>query len=91
MVKAVSKDGDTFKYYMDVDSYVVLKMNSKVKMQGQEVESDTFMSNYQEGEGFVYAGKIETRMGGQVTAIIVIDEMLIGVEMDDSLFEKPTK
>lgn len=91
VVKAVSEEGDVFTYYMDVDSYVVLKMNSKVKIQGQEVESDTYMSNYQEGDGFVYAGKIETRMGSQVTATIIIDEMVIGNELDDSMFEKPTK
>mgnify|MGYP002865612296 CR=1 FL=1 len=91
VVKAVSKDGDTFRHYIDSESYVVIKMNSKIKMQGQEVESDNFMSNYQEGDGFIYAGKIETKMNGQIASTIVIDNMSIGAKLDSALFEKPVK
>lgn len=91
VIKVVTKDEDTFTYYIDSESYVAIKMNSKMKMQGQVVESDTFMSNYQEGDGFVYAGKIETRVNGQTQQTIVIDEMTIGLELDPSIFEKPVK
>jgi len=91
VVKAVSKDGDINSYFIDSENYVLIKMNSKLKMQGQEVESDTFMSNYKEGDGFIYAGKMETRMNGQVTATIVLDEVTLGEEFDSSMFDKPVK
>lgn len=91
VVKAVNKDEDIYTYFIDSENYVLIKMNSKVKLQGQEIESDTFMSNYKEGDGFVYAGKMETKMGGQTTATIVIDEMTIGEKYDKSMFDKPVK
>jgi len=91
VVKTISPEGDEYSTYLDVDSFVALKVKSKVMLRGQEVESETYMSNYQEGDGYVYAGKIETRMNGQVASTIVIDEMTLGSEMDDSIFEKPVK
>ena len=91
VVKVVTENDDVFTYFIDSESYVPIKMNSKITLQGQPVESDTFMSNYKEGDGFVYAGKIETRVNGQVTATIVIDEMTLGAEFDESFFDKPKK
>jgi hypothetical protein len=66
-------------------------MNARMKIQGQEVESDTYMSNYKEGDGFVYASKIETKVGGQTTATIVVEEMVLGAELKSSFFDKPAK
>ncbi len=91
VIKAVSEEEDVYTYYFDAESYVPIKMNSKVKMQGQVMESDTYMSNYQEGDGFVFAGKIETKMNGQVVSTIVIDEVTLGVDIDPTIFDKPVK
>jgi hypothetical protein len=91
VIKAVSKDEDVFTFFIDTESYVLIRLNSKMKIQEQIVEYDTFMSNYQEGDGFIYAGKMETKIGGQITATIVIDEMTLGEKYDSSLFEKPVK
>lgn len=91
VVKCVSADGDEYTTYFDAESYVPLKVKNKVKMQGQDVETETYMSNYQEGDGYVFAGKIETRMNGQVAITLVIDEMILGGDFEDSFFEKPVK
>lgn len=91
VVKTISPEGDEYITYLDAESYVPIKIKNKVKMQGQEIESETFMSNYQEGDGYVYAGKIETRMNGQVASTLVIDEMILGGEFEDAFFEKPVK
>ncbi len=91
VVKVVSEDEDIYTYYIDSESYVIIRMNSKMKMQGQVVESDTYMSNYQEGDGFVYPGKIETKVNGQIQNTIVIDDMKIGEKYESSMFEKPGK
>lgn len=90
-VKVVHQNDDTFTYYIDAESYVVLKTSSKMTLDGRTVESETYMSNYQEGDGYVFPGKIETRSGGQIQNTVVIDKMEIGLDLDDSLFEKPTK
>ncbi|MBT3244370.1 MAG: hypothetical protein HN352_14565 [Bacteroidetes bacterium] len=89
VVKSVLAGGDIYTSYIDVENFVMIKQSAKITMQGQEIESDTFMSNFQEGDGFIYPGKIENRVNGQVMSTIVIEEMILGAELDASLFEKP--
>jgi len=91
VVKLVSGDGDAYTNYIDAENYVAIKLHAKVKVQGQEVESETFMSNFQEGDSFIFPGKVETRVNGQVVSIIVIETTEINVELDSTIFDKPTK
>jgi outer membrane lipoprotein-sorting protein len=90
-IKVISEDEDVYTYFIDSESYVTIKMNAKVTMQGQVTESDTFMSNYQEGDGFIYPAKVETKMNGQVISTIVIDKTVLNVELKDGMFDKPSK
>ena len=91
VVKLVSKDGDTYTTFIDAENYVTLKIKAQITMQGQEVESETLMSNYQEGDGFVYPGKMETKVNGQLQNTIVIDETVLDEELESAIFDKPTK
>ncbi|MEA1876529.1 MAG: outer membrane lipoprotein-sorting protein [Bacteroidota bacterium] len=91
VVKLVSENGDTYTNYIDAENYVAIKLHAKVKIQGQEVESETFMSNFQEGDGFIFPGKIETRANGQVVSTIVLETTELNVELDSTFFDKPTK
>ena len=88
VVKVATESEDTYTYYIDAENYVTIKMTSKVIMQGQAVESDTYMSNYQEGDGFIFPGKVETKMNGQVMSTIVIDETILNVDLDPDKFDK---
>jgi len=90
-VKLETKDGDVFTYYLDGDSYMMLRTNSKVKVQGNEAESDTYYSNYMQKEGMAMAGKVETKMNGQVVMTIVMDQVDLNLDFDKALFEKPVK
>ncbi len=91
VVKAITKDGDEIITYIDAENFIPLKSKMTATRQGQEVVTETFMSNYNETNGYVYAGKVETRMGGQVVATIVIDEIVMNPELDQSIFENATK
>ncbi len=88
-VMIVTKDGDSFTNYIDADNYMQIRTTSKVKVQGNEVESDTYYSNYMQVEGLAIPGKAETKMGGQVVNTIVTDKVEINVELDNALFGKP--
>lgn len=90
-VVKVVKDDDEFYNYIDADSYVLIKSKTKMMFDGNAVESETFMSNFQEGDGYIFPGKIETRSNGQVVSTIVIDEMALDVDIADDFFGKPTK
>jgi hypothetical protein len=87
-VKLVTKEGDTFTYYIDSESYIMIRSNTKVKVMGNETETDTYYSNYTQVEGMAVPGKVETKMNGQLMATIVVDKVEINIELNDSLFEK---
>ncbi len=89
VVKLVTDKGDTFTYYIDSDSYIILRTNNKIMMMGNEAETDTYQSNYSIVDGIAVPGKIETKMQGQVVMTLVVDKVEFNPELDDALFEKP--
>lgn len=91
VVKLVSEEGDIYTNYIDAENYVAIKLYAKVKIRGQEIEQNTFMSNFQEGDGFIFPGKIETKANGQITSTIVLETTELNVELDSTFFDKPTK
>jgi hypothetical protein len=90
-IKLVTKEGDNFTYYIDSDSYIMIRSNTKIKVMGNETEADTYYSNYMQVEGMAVPAKIETKMNGQIAMTIVVDKVEFNTELDDALFEKPTK
>jgi len=88
-IKLITKAGDNFIFYIDADSYVILRQNSKMMVMGNESESDTYMSNYSMIEGMAYPGKIDTKMNGQLVMSMTFDKVELEVALDDTLFEKP--
>lgn len=88
-IKLVTNLEDTFTYYIDSDSYLMLRSNSKMKMMGNEVESDTYFSNYSMTEGMAVPGKIETRVNGQTMGSLVVEKVELNPELSDALFGKP--
>jgi len=90
-IKIVTKEGDSFTYYIDSDSYIMIRSNSKIKVMGNETDTDTYYSNYTQMEGMAVPGKIESKMNGQLVGTIVVDKVEFNTELDDSLFEKPIK
>ena len=62
-----------------------------MKVMENEMESDTYFSNYMMVEGIAVPGKIETKMKDQLVVTLIIDKVELNTELDDALFEKPVK
>ena len=90
-IKLETKEGDTFTYYIDSDSYTMLRTNTKMKVMGNEMESDTYYSNYTMVGGIAVPGKIETKVKDQLVMTLVVDKVELNTDLDDALFEKPSK
>ncbi|HUW91814.1 MAG TPA: hypothetical protein VMV74_01515 [Bacteroidales bacterium] len=88
-IKLETKEGDFFTYYIDSDSYILLHSNSKMKIMGNEIESDTYYSNYMMVEGIAVPAKIETKMNGQLMGTLIVDKVELNTDLSDTLFEKP--
>jgi len=88
-IKLEKEDGDVFYYYIDAENYVILKVDAQVMVQGTAVESSSYYSNFKPVNGMIMPFSIESRTNDQVTMNIMIEEIQVDEEVDDSLFEKP--
>ncbi|MGB8358585.1 MAG: outer membrane lipoprotein-sorting protein [Bacteroidales bacterium] len=90
-IKLETKEGDTFTYFIDSDSYIMLRTNTKMKVMGNEMETDTYYTNYMMIQGIAIPATIETKIKDQLVATLVIDKVELNTDLDDALFEKPSK
>ena len=89
VLKLTRKDGDISTFYVDSKKFVTLKMVNKTVIEGQEIEIEMHMSNYQEVEGITYPFTTEQRMNSQVFMTIKIEEVSFNQELEDDMFTKP--
>ncbi len=88
-LKLTKKNGNLDYYYIDTESYLVLKIKSIIMMNGSEMEAETLLSNYQDVGGYITPFTTEQRIGGQTTMTLMLDEVTYNVEVDDAIFTKP--
>ena len=84
-------EGMVFEYWFDPEYFLVLKQNSKVTHEGSEFESQTYMSDYQDVDGFMVPFAVENRMGDQVMNQIMLESVAHDVPVDATVFVMPAK
>jgi hypothetical protein len=89
VVKVTNKRGKVQTYYADAKSGLILKVRGKEKIQGNEIEMETLLSNYKEVNGIMTAHAIDRFIGGQPFIQIVFERVEHNVEVEDSLFKMP--
>ncbi|MGN6186814.1 MAG: hypothetical protein ACTHQM_24530 [Thermoanaerobaculia bacterium] len=91
-LKLVTKDGTESTVYLDADSFLEIKIESKRTVQGQEVESETVIGNYKEVDGMLFPFSLESKAkgmpGGQV---ITLDKIELNPAIEDASFKMPKK
>jgi outer membrane lipoprotein-sorting protein len=90
VLKLTKKNGNIDHYYMDKDSYLIVKMVSKTMSMGSEVEVEALLSNYQEVEGYIMPFTTEQKYGGQTAMTLMFEEVKFDVEVDNAIFSKPS-
>ena len=89
VLQLINKNGNEKTIYLDADSFLMVKMTAKIQMQGSEILSETFFSNYKELDDMVMPFFIETKMNGQVANTITVESMEFDKEIDHKMFVKP--
>lgn len=89
-IKLTDKDGDIKNYYLDAQSYLILKETSKRKIKEKEINSETLYGNYQQVEGITFPMALDIReAGSQDGQKGVMEKVELNVEIDDSYFKMP--
>ena len=89
-IKLTKKEGDEIFYFIDSESYVMLKETRKMTVQGTEMEIESFPANYEMINGIAFPMSIKTNTMGQTTEIL-FDSVKIDLEMNDSIFVRPVQ
>ena len=89
VLKLTRPNGDIVTSYIDADNYVILKTDSKMKIQGVDTEAETIFSNYKYIDDILVPFAIETKMNGETVMQMVFDNFTYNSDLDDSIFEMP--
>lgn len=86
-----TKDGNESNVYLDADSFLEIKSDSKRKVQGQEMETETTIGDYKDTGGLLFPMSIETHAKGREGAqSITIEKIELNpAAVDASLFKMP--
>jgi hypothetical protein len=91
-LKLNKKSGDVEYNYIDASTYLVIKSESIIKMQGQEAKSSQMMSNYKAVDGLMFPFTIEQdnpMMGGNSS--VTFTSIVVNAPVDESKFKMPAK
>ncbi len=89
-IKLVSKDdGKTTIYYIAVLDYMLIRSDSKQKIQNNEYDSETWYTNVQTIKGVKFATHFIRKIQGTVFQEVNYDKIELNVSIDDNIFKMP--
>lgn len=88
-IKVTLKSGDVRYIFVDADSFLELKTTAMIKREGNEMQIDSYSGDYKEVNGLMLPFSIETKMKDQTISQITVDNVEMGVDLDDAMFKMP--
>ena len=89
-IKLTLKHGDVRIYYLDADSYMVIKLETQTIIRGSLQERETYYGDYEKVEGIYYPFTSESGQKDQPDRLqVTLDKIEVNVPLDDSRFAVP--
>jgi hypothetical protein len=89
-LRVTLKSGDTRTYYMDTDSYVPIKVDTKQIIRGTPQETETTLGDYKQVGGWFLPFSMESReKGSSWSWKITIDKIEFNVPIDSTRYFRP--
>jgi len=82
------KAGDVQNYFIDAETFLLVRVTGSMSMQGMDLEFQTAFSDYRDVNGLLVPHHIDmTGMQGPGSeGVVIIESLAINTEIDDSLF-----
>lgn len=92
-VNVTDKDGVVTVFYIDADTYLITKSNSKITRMGNEFTTEIFYSNYKKVNDLMFAYLLDQKVtGSQIeNQTVNIDKIEIDSDISDDIFKMPTE
>lgn len=89
-LKVTKKNGDVETYYVDTETYLLVKQEGKVKRRGTEMESEMFFSDYKDVDGYMVPFSMEQGAKGMPQRQkMTFSKIELNVPIEDSRFKMP--
>src|SRR5690349_2168602 len=89
-LKVTLKSGDVQYYFLDADSGVPIKIETKRTIRGAEQESETMLGDYKQVAGVYFPFSVESGQKGSTNkSQITYQKIEANVALDDGLFKQP--
>lgn len=90
-LKVTLKSGDTRTYYIDTDSYMPIKYETKRIIRGTPQESETTLGDYKQVGGWYLPFSMEFKQkGSSGSQKVVLDKIEFNVPIDTTRYYRPT-
>lgn len=87
-IKLTTKDeGKEITYFINVADYLLIKSVGKREIQGQELEVETFYSDFKNVEGLIFSFTMSQKISGQVFQEIKYEKVELNVPVDEKIFK----
>jgi len=73
-------------FYFDREYFLPVRQDAKITMDGNEVGSETYLSDYRDVDGLMIPFSVEVRQGGQVGTQIMLESVKHDVDAPDADF-----
>jgi hypothetical protein len=89
-LKVTRKDGTVAYYFLDVRSYLPIRVEATRTVRGRPLEAEGTMGDYREAGGFLWPHRIENGASGMPDKqVITIEKIEVNPPIDDSRFKMP--
>ena len=88
-LKLIKSEGETYQFFIDSESYLVVRMVTQTNYEGNVVEGETILSDYRNVDGIRVPFKIESRYGGQTLMTNLIEKVEFDVVIEEKVFARP--
>ena len=90
-LKVTKKNEDVVHIFLDKEYKLEVMSRAKMDMMGQQVEAETYFSDYNEVGGTIMPHALSVKMNGQVVQNLTFTDIKTNVDVEDSLFTMPEK
>ena len=83
----VNNENSPIYLYLDKESYLLVRMSTTINQGGKSVNTDTYMSDYEDINDVVLPRKTIAMMNGIEAVVISFDKIEVNIPIDDNIFK----
>jgi outer membrane lipoprotein-sorting protein len=88
-IKVTRKSGNVVYMWLDAATFLPIRSSAKVSQMGQQIEVDSYPTNYKKVGGVVMAHSSEQKVGGRAMMQMIFEKVEVNPPIDDGIFKMP--